>query len=68
MSGASEKEERVRRRAYRIWEEEGRPNGKDKKHWERARREIEEEDAITGSDQELNSASVFPDMQLMAAE
>ena len=68
MPDARDKEQRVRERAYRIWEEEGRPIGKDKEHWERARKEIEEEDAITGSDQELNSVSIFPDMQLMAAE
>jgi hypothetical protein len=30
-------EQRIRERAYRIWEEEGRPEGRDKEHWERAR-------------------------------
>lgn len=34
-------EERIRERAHRIWEEEGRPHGRDWEHWERARREIE---------------------------
>jgi len=58
MPDARDKEHRVRERAYRIWEEEGRGTGKDKEHWERARKEIEEEDAITGCDQDLNGARV----------
>jgi hypothetical protein len=58
MPDARDKEQRVRERAYRIWEEEGRPIGKEKEHLERARKEIEEEDAITGYDQDLNNAAV----------
>jgi Protein of unknown function (DUF2934) len=30
-------EKRIRERAYRIWEEEGRPEGRSAEHWERAR-------------------------------
>jgi Protein of unknown function (DUF2934) len=30
-------EQRIRQRAYRIWEEEGRPEGRAAEHWERAR-------------------------------
>jgi hypothetical protein len=33
----------VRRRAYRIWEAEGRPPGKHDEHWRRAREDIERE-------------------------
>ena len=29
-------DERVRSRAYELWEKEGRPEGKDKEHWSRA--------------------------------
>jgi sulfur relay (sulfurtransferase) DsrC/TusE family protein len=29
----------VRKRAYALWEEEGKPHGKDAEHWEQARRE-----------------------------
>ncbi len=29
-------EERIRARAYEIWEEEGRPAGRDVEHWIRA--------------------------------
>jgi hypothetical protein len=30
-------EQRIARRAYRLWEEAGRPHGRDQDHWERAR-------------------------------
>lgn len=33
-------EDAVRRRAYALWEEEGRPHGRDREHWERAEREV----------------------------
>ena len=36
-------EDCVRRRAYRIWEAEGRPPNKHDEHWRRARDEIERE-------------------------
>ena len=36
---------RIRDIAYSIWEEEGRPHGKDREHWERARQIVEMEDA-----------------------
>lgn len=30
-------EERIRERAYRLWIEEGQPQGKDAEHWQKAR-------------------------------
>jgi hypothetical protein len=36
-------EERIRRRAHEIWEQEGRPEGRDQEHWAQASREIEAE-------------------------
>ena len=33
-------EEAIRERAYAIWEEEGRPHGKDLDHWHRAEAQI----------------------------
>lgn len=30
-------------RAYRIWEEEGRPDGRHEQHWEQARTQLEQE-------------------------
>ena len=38
-----DREDRVRQRAHEIWEAEGRPEGRDQEHWERASREIASE-------------------------
>ena len=35
-----ELEQRIRERAFRIWIEEGQPDGKDKEHWSRAEAEF----------------------------
>ncbi|RVI30932.1 DUF2934 domain-containing protein [Sinorhizobium meliloti] len=37
----NEREELIRRRAYAIWEQEGRPNGQHQRHWEQAAREMQ---------------------------
>jgi hypothetical protein len=37
--------DRIHKRAYEIWEREGRPEGQHDAHWEQARRECEAEDA-----------------------
>lgn len=42
---ASEKDNRIRRRAYDLWEREGSPQAGQEKHWAQARQEIESEDA-----------------------
>ncbi len=50
------KHERIRSRAYALWEAEGQPHGRDQKHWEEARRQVEaelserREDALDDSD------------------
>lgn len=31
----------IRERAYRIWEQEGRPEGRAREHWEQAARELD---------------------------
>jgi Protein of unknown function (DUF2934) len=38
------REQAIRERAYEIWEEEGRPDGKDLDHWRRAELEISSAD------------------------
>ena len=38
-------EARIRERAHKIWLDEGRPQGREKQHWELARLAIAEEDA-----------------------
>lgn len=40
-----EREARIRARAYRLWEEDGRPHGRDVEFWERARTLIGMEDS-----------------------
>jgi hypothetical protein len=44
MDKEDEKQSKIRERAHQIWEQEGRPNGQEQAHWERATKEIEEED------------------------
>ena len=39
-----DRETRIRDRAHAIWEEEGRPVGQDREHWERAAAEIDAEE------------------------
>jgi hypothetical protein len=36
----AQREASIRARAYAIWEQEGRPDGREWDHWERASREI----------------------------
>jgi hypothetical protein len=43
------KERRIRERAYQIWESEGKPHGRDDKHWRRAETEVEQELAAPSS-------------------
>ena len=38
------REKRIAERAHHLWEREGRPHGRDRDHWEEARRQIDIED------------------------
>lgn len=40
MTAARPEPENIAERAYSIWEQEGRPHGRDRAHWERAEREL----------------------------
>lgn len=40
---AEDRERRIRERAYRIWEEEGRPEGRAEHHWRQASQEAGDE-------------------------
>jgi len=40
----SDREARVRERAHQLWEQEGRPHGRDADHWDQAAREVDAED------------------------
>jgi len=39
-------EQRIRERAYKIWEDAGRPEGRQVEHWELAKLAIAEQDAL----------------------
>ena len=44
-----EHEERIRTRAYEIWEREGCPHGREREHWLQARRELDREEDESGT-------------------
>ena len=47
MAGVDD--ERIRARAHEIWESEGRPEGRDREHWEQAFREMSGGDATAAN-------------------
>jgi len=44
----TEREERIRALAHRMWEEAGRPEGQDEYFWQKAEAEIDAADVIRG--------------------
>lgn len=38
------REERIRAKAHALWEADGRPQGRDRAHWEQAAKLVDEED------------------------
>ena len=44
MADERDMEERIRERAFHIWTQEGRPEGRDKDHWELAKAQIAAEE------------------------
>lgn len=46
---AEERTRRIQERAHSLWEQEGRPDGRNEQHWSRAEREIDAEDAAGAS-------------------
>lgn len=51
----ADREERIRSRAYEIWEREGRPEGRHREHWQQAASEVEAEEG-QGAGGEATSA------------
>lgn len=47
----SDRDERIRQRAYDIWDREGRPDGREAEHWDRALEEIGREDGTAAPGQ-----------------
>jgi hypothetical protein len=44
----TDREQRIRQRAFELWERAGRPPGREAEHWREAERAIREEEARTG--------------------
>lgn len=40
----SDRHERIKQRAYELWESQGRPDGKEQEHWEQASQELQFEE------------------------
>ena len=38
------REERIRAKAHELWEADGKPEGRDREHWEQAAKLVEEEE------------------------
>jgi hypothetical protein len=60
-----DRNERIAERAYRIWEDAGRPEGQDMEHWLSAEAELEgagpaeaEEDAVASTQGSADTTSV----------
>jgi hypothetical protein len=51
----SDREDTIRSRAYRIWEQENQPDGRHEEHWEQAEREIGAEGKATEPSQQDGS-------------
>ncbi len=51
MSGTGKTmDERIRDRAYALWEQNGHPEGRAKEHWHQAQSDLKAEDAGSGLD------------------
>ena len=40
-----DRENRIRERAYHLWEADGRPEGREQEYWERAEAMVDEEES-----------------------
>jgi hypothetical protein len=58
MQGISD--DRIRERAYQIWEREGRPHGRDYDHWVQARVELVAEAALNDRPRKAVPVSSVP--------
>ena len=44
-----DREQKIRERAHQIWEQEGRPDGREQEHWERPSREVDAKEGSEGT-------------------
>ncbi len=57
----NDREARIRERAYALWEQEGRPQGEDLRHWVTALSELDGEDPTPAAVTENTSVLGEPD-------
>jgi Protein of unknown function (DUF2934) len=55
MANDEDREQHIRQRAYQMWLDEGQPDGRDKEHWERAKKLIAEEESAKPEDKSVVS-------------
>lgn len=55
-------EQRIREKAYELWEKEGRPEGKDTEHWRQASEDTERFDKPGNPEAGSVESSVAPPM------
>ena len=65
MKNMDDREELIGRRAYAIWENEGRPEGQHERHWEQARRDMSpvtpiNETGVVQNESEPGALSALP--------
>ncbi|MCW5706683.1 MAG: DUF2934 domain-containing protein [Shinella sp.] len=58
LSMTDDREEKIRKRAHELWQQEGRPDGKPDDHWYQAEREIDQGDGEIEGDDEPNLAAI----------
>jgi hypothetical protein len=57
MHSQSDRDARIRDRAYQIWDREGRRHGRHEAHWQQAKREIDAEETGTAGAQKAPARS-----------
>jgi hypothetical protein len=60
MNDNTSKEARIRQQAYLVWLEEGRPEGRDKEHWDQAERTVERMDELAKEDESGGATAGAP--------
>ena len=55
---AQDREDRIRKRAYQLWQQEGSPEGRPDDHWLQAEREIDHGDGEIEGDDQPNLAAL----------
>lgn len=58
---ADDREGKIRDHAYRLWQQEGEPHGRDREHWDRAEREFAGEPPLDAEDAAASDPQIDAD-------